>query len=308
MVSVSLFSWLRNLRLRRRAARKTVQAFCFALLAVAAQGRNAAAQEPPYLVTYSDVLEEPGSLEVATQQVYAAPKDANPFFAQTWEVEYGVTAWWTTELYLQGQSTVHDSTVMTGIRFENRFRPLRGSHLINPVLYVEFEDVNRADKSFLELTGNEVITDQQVANGTLRRDRERSIEGKLILSSYTRGFNLSENFIAEKHLSNEPWEFGYAAAVSHPLRNEASTEPCRLCRQNFSAGAEIFGGLGTRYHFGTGGTSIYAGPTLSYSGFRNISLLAGPQIGLNANSADVLWRWKAAYEFNQLRDLFRSSR
>ena len=267
--------------------------------------RAAWAQEPPYLVTYSDVLEEPGNLEVATQNLYSTPKDANPFYSQTTELEYGLTGWWTVEAYLQGQTTAHDSTVLTGFRFENRFRPLRQSHWVNPVLYVEYEDVNQADKSFLEITGNHVVQDFQVANALLRKDVERSVEGKLILSSYAKGFNVSENIIAEKNVSNEPWEFGYSLGVSRPLANRASDRPCRVCRQYFAVGGELFGGLGTRYTFGLSGTSQYAGPTLAYSAMRNVTVLIGPEFGLNANSAGVLWRMKASYELNQFRDLFR---
>ncbi len=268
-----------------------------------------AGQEPPYLVTYSDVLEEPGNLEVATQNLYSAPKDANPFYAQTVEFEYGATAWWTTEVYLQGQVTDRDSSIFTGFRFENRFRPLRRTYWVNPVVYVEYEDVSSADKSFLEITGNHVIQDQQVSNALLRKDVERSMEGKLILSSYVKGFNFSENIISEKNVAaNEPWEFGYSVGVSHPLANGASPRHCIFCRQYFSAGGELFGGLGTRYTFGLSGTSQYAGPTVSFSAPRNFTLLAGPEFGLNANSAKVLWRLKAAYEFNQFRDLFRRSR
>lgn len=261
------------------------------------------------MVTYSDVLEEPGNLEFATQNLYSAPKDANPFYAQTMEFEYGVAAWWTTEVYLQGQVTQRDSTVVTGFRFENRFRPLRQTHWVNPVVYVEYEDISSADKSFLEVTGNHVIQDQQVANGLLRKDVERSLEGKLILSSYVKGFNLSENIISEKNVAaNEPWEFGYSVGVSRPLVNGASAHGCVFCRQYFSVGGELFGGLGTRYTFGTSGTSQYAGPTISFSAPRNITVLAGPEFGLNANSANVLWRLKVAYEVNQFRDLFRRSR
>ncbi len=263
------------------------------------------AQEPPYLVTYSDVLEEPGNLEFATQNLYSTPKDANPFYSQTGELEYGVTGWWTAEAYLQGQTTAHDSTVLTGFRFENRFRPLRQSHWVNPVLYVEYEDVNQADKSFLEITGNHTVQDFQVSNALLRKDVERSVEGKLILSSYAKGFNFSENIIAEKNISNEPWEFGYSLGVSRPLANHASDRPCNICRQYFAVGAELFGGLGTRYTFGLSGTSQYAGPTLAYSAMRNVSVLVGPEFGLNANSATVLWRMKVSYEINQFRDLFR---
>jgi len=51
------------------------------------------------------------------------------------------------ELYLDGQSTSKESTVFTGYRWENRFRPLLREHWINPVLYVEFENINGADKT-----------------------------------------------------------------------------------------------------------------------------------------------------------------
>ena len=54
-------------------------------------------QEPPYFVTYSSVLEEPGNLEIENQNIAAAPKNANGFLAPTVEFEYGVTAWWTAE-------------------------------------------------------------------------------------------------------------------------------------------------------------------------------------------------------------------
>ena len=121
-----------------------------------------AQQEPPYFVTYSSVLEEPGNLEIENQNIAASPRNANFFFAPTVEFEYGVTAWWTAEAYLQGLSTQNDSTVFTGFRFENRFRPLPREYWVNPVLYVEYEDVNAADKSFLEITGNTSITTQQV--------------------------------------------------------------------------------------------------------------------------------------------------
>jgi len=272
------------------------------LLAV---GPTARAQEPPYFVTYSSVLEEPGNLEIASQNLYSAPKDTNAFYSQSVEFEYGVTAWYTAELYLQGQTTQNDSTIFTGFRIENRFRPLRADHWINPVIYIEYEDHNQADKSFMELTDNQVIQDLQVSNALLRKSVERAIEGKLILSSNFDGFNLSENFIAEKNLTNEPWEFGYAVGASRSLASAASVRACSFCRQNFSAGGEIFGGLGTRYNFGFAGTSIYAGPTFAYSAPKNLMITVGPEFGLNANSANVLWRMKVAYEIPQFRDLFR---
>jgi len=271
--------------------------------------RAAAQQEPPYFVTYSSVLEEPGNLEIENQNIAAHPKNANGFFAPTVEFEYGVAAWWTAEAYLQGQTTSHDSTVFTAFRFENRFRPLPREYWINPVLYVEYEDTNAADKSFLEITGNTSITTQQVANAALRREVERSIETKLILSSNAKGWNFSENIIAEKALNEaEAWEFGYALGAARPLSLKASSSACTLCRQNFLAGAELFGGLGTRYTFGLKQTQQYAGPTVAFNAPHGVTLKLAPEFGLNHNAAAVLWRFGASYEISQVRDWFRRSK
>src|ERR1700760_2932229 len=120
--------------------------------------------ESPYFVTYSSALEEPGNLEIENQNIIAQPKNTNLFYAPTVEFEYGVTGWWTAEAYVQGQSTQNDSTVFTGYRIESRFRPLPCEDWINPVLYVEYENVNGADKSFLEIAGNTTIATFQTAH------------------------------------------------------------------------------------------------------------------------------------------------
>jgi hypothetical protein len=53
-------------------------------------------------VTYSHDLEEPGNLEIETKTALGRPEGGNRFGATAMEVEYGVRAWWTTELYLDG--------------------------------------------------------------------------------------------------------------------------------------------------------------------------------------------------------------
>jgi hypothetical protein len=293
-------------RRRRIAFRTALLSAIFGCLLFGWMQKANAQQEPPYFVTYSSVLEEPGNLEIENQNIAAAPKNANSFFAPTVEFEYGVTAWWTAEAYLQGQTTQNDSTVFTGFRFENRFRPLPREYWINPVLYVEYEDVNKADKSFLEVTGNDSIATLQVPNAVLRKEVERSIEGKLILSSYSRGWNFSENIISEKAVNeNEPWEFGYALAAARPLALEGSPKSCVICRQNISAGAELFGGLGTRYTFGLKQTEQYAGPTIALNTPQGWTFKFSPEFGLNDNSVGVLWRFGASYEVQQFRDWFR---
>ena len=267
------------------------------------------AQEKPYFVTYSDDLEEPGNLEIESQFVTASPKNANAFFAPTVEFEYGVTGWWTTEAYIQGQATQNDSAILTGYRLENRFRPLPREYWINPVLYVEYENVNNGDKSFLEVVGHDTVTTLQVPNAILRAELERSVEGKLILSGNGHGINFSGNFIAEKDVNEaSSWEFGYALAASRPLALKASGRPCTFCLQNFAAGGELFGGLGDRYSFGLNQTAQYAGPVISLNAPNNFTYKFSPEFGLNNNAATVLWRFGVSYEISQFRDWFRRSK
>jgi hypothetical protein len=47
--------------------------------------------------------------------------NGHDFHAYWLEFEYGTTAWWTTELYLDAQTTFHDSTVATGFRGRTAF-------------------------------------------------------------------------------------------------------------------------------------------------------------------------------------------
>jgi hypothetical protein len=257
------------------------------------------AADAPYFVTYSHHMEEPGSLEIAANQVLGAPKGGNMFLSSLTEFEYGVKTWWTTELYLSGQATEHEGTLFTGYRLENRFRPLLGEHWINPVLYVEYVDINGADKSLREIVGHDTLASQREPSGETRHERKREIETKLILSSNFRGWNISENIIAEKNLANEPWEFGYSWGVSRSLAKGARPDRCIFCRENFYAGVEMYGGLGTRHDFGLEGTSHYLAPLIAWKLPNNTTLKFSPGFGLNDESHRVLWRFTVAHEINQ---------
>jgi len=250
-----------------------------------------------YFVTYSHEMEEPGNLEIAAKSIAGSPKGGDAFAAIALEFEYGLKAWWTTELYLDGQTTAGQSTVFTGFRWENRVRPLLREHWINPVLYVDFEDINGADKSLLEVVGHDSREDFLGRND--RSEKEREIELKLILSSNFKGWNVSENVIAEKDLGNAPWEFGYAWGASRPLALAASAKPCVVCRENFALGAEMYGGWGDRHSFGLRDTSHYLGPVLTWNIPRGPSLRVSPNFGLNSNSNGFLFRFMISYEIDQ---------
>jgi hypothetical protein len=214
------------------------------------------------------------------------------------EFEYGATAWWTTEFYLDGQSTFGDSTLFTGIRWENRLRPLKREHFINPILYVEYEHKSGADKILKEGEGHDVEADFLTPNAIARRDVSNEMELKLILSSTFKGWNVTENTLAAKNLSNSPWEFGYALGASRPLALKASAKRCSFCPQNFVAGVEMYGGLGDRYHFGLRDTSHYAAPVLGWNLPSGWSLRVSPGFGLNDNSHQFLLRWGVTREIS----------
>lgn len=255
--------------------------------------------EAPYFVTYSHHMEEPGNLELALDGTTGNPEGGNAFVNSLLEIEYGVKAWWTTEVYLSGQSTAAEGALFTGYRWENRFRALMREHWINPVLYIEFADTNGADKSLKEIVGHDGMSDQAEPTSISRLERKRELETKLILSSNVKGWNISENIIAEKNLTNQPWEFGYAAGVNRPLALAASPIACSLCRENFRAGVELYGGLGTRHEFGLHDTSHYIAPAIAWQSPNGMTIAISPSFGLNSNSYRVLLRFAVAFELNQ---------
>jgi hypothetical protein len=263
------------------------------------------AQENPYFVTYDHNLEEPGNLEIEYFSTLGTQRGGNDFHAFWTEFEYGVTAWWTTELYLDAQTTFKDSTIFTGVKWENRFRPLKREHFINPVLYVEFEHKSDADKTLKEGEGLDVEDDFLAPNSELRREINNEVELKLILSSNWKGWNFSENTLAAKNLTNEPWEFGYAGAASRPLALKASAKRCNFCAQNFIVGAEMYGGLGDRYHFGLRDTSQYLAAVGGWNLPSGWTLRLSPGWGLNDNSHKFLLRWGVSRELSGFDQLIR---
>jgi hypothetical protein len=298
---------------RRNAASQAAlgsRSFCLELLvAIAAlllAPTRVAAQETPYFVAYSHHLEEPGNLELEFYSNYGTQHRGNDFIAPWVELEYGVTAWWTTEFYFDSQQTFHDGSLYTGNRWENRFRPLMKEHWINPVLYVEFENTNGADKTMKEVVGFDSAAGHAVPNNEARLEHAHEIETKLILSSDYKGWNISENFIAEKNLGHEPWEFGYAVGASRPFRLAATSRPCNFCAENFIAGIEFYGGLGTNKQLTLSGTSHYAAPILAWQVPNGVTFSISPSFGLTDTSHGFLLRFGVAYEISAVGRRIRS--
>jgi len=267
---------------------------------------KASAQESPYIVTYDHYMEEPGNLEVEYFSTFGTQRGGNDFHAYWMELEYGAKAWWTTEFYFDGQTTFNDSSVFTGFRWENRFRLLQLEHFINPVLYVEYEQTNGADKILKEIEGHDVEDDAADPNPIARKDWDHELELKLLLSKSFKGWNVAVNPLFTKNLSpSEPWEFGYAIGASRPLALKASAKTCNFCRENFILGAEMYGGLGDAESPGFHDTSHYLAPAMAWNIPSGWTLRVSPGFGLNDNSHRLLLRWGLSYEFESFGDAMK---
>ncbi len=148
------------------------------------------------------------------------------------------------------------------------------------MLYFEFENINGADKSLLEVVNHDGKDDLAVMSAEARSEKKREFEAKLILGSYFKGFTIAENFIAEKNVRHEPLEFGYAVGISRPLALAARPDICNFCLENVQIGVEMYGGLGTHKDFGLHGTSHYVAPTIAWTLNSGTTFKVSPGLGL----------------------------
>jgi hypothetical protein len=272
---------------------------CFTLALATAS--SAAAQQRAYFVTYDHYLEEPGSLEIAVSNTTGVPKGDHGVYSAPWlELEYGLKGWWTAELYLEGVTTRRDGSGFAGWRWENRFRPLKSEHPINLVFYVEYESINEASRIQKEIVGRGSLPFEPIAD--LGRERLHELEGKLILSSSLASWNVSENLIVEKNLSkDEGFEFGYSVGVSRSLGGLASGTSCHFCRENFTAGVEAYGGLGTSAERTLSDTRHFFAPVMAWHVTDRSTLKASTGFGLTDASDRYLVRVGWAYELSTRR-------
>ncbi|MGA9668822.1 MAG: hypothetical protein WBQ94_06415, partial [Terracidiphilus sp.] len=169
-------------------------------------------------------------------------------------------------------------------------------------------NISGADKTILEFVGHDGQADLAEPNGESRKDHQHEAELKLILSSNFKDWNISENFISEKNLGHDPWEFGYAVGATRPLRSTASGRPCVFCAEKFMAGAEAYGGLGDTFSLTMRDTSHYVAPLLGWQLPKGVRLSFSPGFGLTDTSLARVYRVGLAFEFEQVGNWFHPSR
>ena len=103
--------------------------------------------------------------------------------------------------------------------------------------------------------------------------------------------------VYEKNLSaDEGFEFGYSVGVSRPLGGLASGTSCRLCRENFVAGVEAYGGLGESKDFTLADTRHFLAPVVAWHLSDRMMIKASAGFGLTDASERYLFRFGWAYE------------
>jgi len=269
------------------------------LLVAVTGAASARAQERPYFVTYDHHLGERGEFETAVSSTTGFPRAGGSTYTAPWlEIEYGVTNWWTSEVYLEGVGIAHDGSAYTGWRWENRVRPWGTDHRVIPVLYLEYEHLTEASRIQKEIVGSGGLSFEPLAD--LRAEAAHELEAKLILSTMAGGWNVAENVIFEKNLSkDEGVEFGYAVAVSHALHGGLDAPPCRLCRGAFALGVEAYGGAGSTLDFGFHDTSQYLAPVVSWQLYNHSAVKASVGFGLTDTSDHALLRVAYVFEFER---------
>jgi len=209
-------------------------------------------------------------------------------------------------LYFEGDKIEGEDYTFGGWRLESRFP--YGAFL-NPVLYVEYENLKPDHKYLLEVVGR---TD--APEGPNKTERE--IESRLILGQdLTDKLDIAFNWINDANLNTGRWEFGYALGLNYALYGEANQETeeheakeragysdpaSRWTVKELKLGAELYGGLGDS----TLGLTLDPDVTQQYAElnvkteFKNgLHIQLGGAAGLTKESERGLLRLMLGYEF-----------
>jgi hypothetical protein len=122
--------------------------------------RHASAGNEANFVLYDHHTDEKGETEVNVFGDFSnAVGDEPRYSAQLFEIERALTDRWEAALYLEGDKTKDEDYQFGGLRLESRYRLFDYGVFLNPVLYVEYENLNPEHKYLLDVTGRTDMPD-----------------------------------------------------------------------------------------------------------------------------------------------------
>jgi len=236
----------------------------------------------------------------------ARDENNQPYNAQMLMVERGVTDKWTSEFMVEGQKTPGEPYRATGWRWENRYRLFDYGTFLNPVLYVEWENLKTTTKYLMEVSGR---TDSESAKPGATS--EGILETRLILGhDFSDRFNASFNWINETNVSTKKTDYGYALGLNYGLlgaghdteshAHHTPGSPGAISVRELTLGAELYGGLGNSVKGITASSNVteqYLGLNLVSHLSNGLMLQAGVSKGLTSQSQRGLLRFMVGYDF-----------
>ena len=276
-------------------------------------GRAWAGNEANF-VLYDHHTDEKGETEINVfGDVSNAVGDEPRYAAQLLEIERAITDRWEAALYLEGDKIDGEDYLFGGWRLESRYRLFDYGTFLNPVLYVEYENLKPDHKYLLEVTGR---TDAPEGPETT----EHEIESKLIVGhDITNKLDVAFNWINETSLDSGRWEFGYALGFNYALVGEANQEAeeheqgheqhgrgehapagSSWALKELKLGGELYGGLGDSelgLTLDPDVTQQYAELNLKTEFANGLHVMVGGAAGLTKESERGLLRLMFGYEF-----------
>jgi len=252
-------------------------------------------------VLYNQHTARQGEKEIKLYSDFSNAGEGQNYSAQLVELEYGVTERWTTALYFEGVEIDGDSYDFGGWRFENRVRLFEQNVFLNPVIYVEYEQLEPEHRYKRAVTGRtDGVEEDEEDEGT-----EHEVETKVILGQdISDRLDVAFNWINEVNVDTGKWEFGYAAGFNYVLFEAEEVEHVgrerRWTLEEIKLGVEFFGGLGDSelgLTLDEANTEQYAAVNLKGEFDNGVELGIGGAFGLTDDSEDAILRTMIGYEF-----------
>lgn len=255
-----------------------------------------------YLTTYSHHVEK-GELELMLLSDFTAPsrhkreEGEGDYFSQMIELKYNPTNRLALEFMWEWFKEVETGTgKFTGSRYEIRYRLFEQEVPLNPMVYVEYENLDPTTRYKMEVSG--WIDPPYTPEPESEINREKILESRLILSQDFSGWNVAFNWINESDLHTRRHDFGYSVGMMKKLHSKEGHEEHHAPFATVAAiGFEFFGALGDDRRFGIWPSrqEHYFQPSITLHFGRHSMASIGYGLGLSNASDDLMrinWGWK----------------
>lgn len=251
-----------------------------------------------YITTYNHHIYK-GEFEVMLMNDFtspSSPKRRNDghenYFSQMIEVEYAPTSQLAFEFMAEAFEDIGTGDArFTGFRYETRYRLFKDEVPLNPVLYVEYEDLHVATRYKMEVSGwVEPPFEEEEGDS----DRESILESRLILSEDFGRWNVAFNWINESDLNAGETAFGYSLGFLYRLPQHIEEGHAHHAKSaKFTPATlafEFFGALGdtNKFDLRPSRQEHYFQPSVMFHVGKNSMLSTGVAIGLTNASDNII--------------------